>query len=451
VKIRSRVPIIAGSLLGIVGIISLAVGMTLNQKVSATVPGINQLVSQSTGGTLANASSSLTDHAISGNGRYVVFTSAATNLTSEAVGGVFLRDTVNNTTALVDLTDTGLPASGSKAVISYDGRYVAFESNAANVVAGVTTTGPHVYVRDTLANTTRIADKNAAGTVATSASSPDINADGRYVTFLTNDRALTGVPTNISAQNEVVIKDMLGASGDTRIVSGTSANPALTMQSPGTVDGAIDCSGRVVSFLSNASNLGRPFNRGNADYDLFSYTIDWSSNRKTVATRSISPLTVYTLGKQRPSCDGNTIVYTNESGYAQRYNRLTEAFDFINKNSSGTTTNMASTNGTSVTPSGDGRYVAFTDKGTNMDSSHPQTYKSTGFDVFVRDTVTGTTSLVSFTALGNHSGRANSPNISGNATAIAYTYTTNTSDPNSELISGVNTGQTDIYLSKTGY
>ena len=452
-KIRSRIPIITGTLLGVAGIASLVVGATLNQKVSATVPGINQLVSQSTGGTPANAPSSIGDHAISGNGRYVVFTSGATNLTSDGVGGVFLRDTVSNTTTLVSLSDTGSPVSGSNTAISYDGRYIVFQSSAANVVTGVTT-GTHIYVRDLVNSTTRIADKNASGTVSLTSSKPDINADGRYVIFMTNDKNITGIPASITAyDDQVVIKDMNGLSGSTRIISGTPTSPAYSMQSPATIDGAIDCSGRVVSFLSNGSGLGRPFSRGNADYDLFSVTANWSSNTITTATASRPPLSIYTLGKQRPSCDGNTIVYADSRGYAQLYNRLTGAFTFVNYNSSGVYTNMTGTisAGTAATPSGDGRYIAFTDKGTNMDSSHPQTYKGTGYDVFVRDMVAGKTNLISFTALGNHSGRASNPNLSGDATTVAYTYTTDTSDPNSELISGINTGQSDIYISKTGY
>ncbi|MBN2719688.1 MAG: PD40 domain-containing protein [Proteobacteria bacterium] len=152
-----------------------------------TQQGITSLVSVSTAGTQGNKSSY--NPAISADGRYVAFSSIADNLVSGDSNGkmdVFLRDTVLEATSLVSVSTAGVQAEGGSYTpsISADGRYVAFYSNATNLVPGDTNDADDVFVRDTVMNITARVSVSAAGTEANGESNcPYISADGRYVVF----------------------------------------------------------------------------------------------------------------------------------------------------------------------------------------------------------------------------------------------------------------------------
>lgn len=109
-------------------------------------------VSIGAGGQANSASAS---PAISGNGRYVAFTSHATNLVSGDTNGlsdVFLHDRRTGKTSRVSLSNAGRQlggaSSGWHSYFSYDGRYVAFTSFADDVVANDTNDKTDVFVRD---------------------------------------------------------------------------------------------------------------------------------------------------------------------------------------------------------------------------------------------------------------------------------------------------------------
>jgi Tol biopolymer transport system component len=125
----------------------------------------------------------------------VVFQSDATNLVANDTNGatdVFVRDTVGGTTTRVSVANDGTQGNsyslttGTPAhLISSNGRYVAFVSNASNLVSGDTNNNLDVFVRDITAGTTIKADVTPLGACQeTGATSPSISADGRYVTFV---------------------------------------------------------------------------------------------------------------------------------------------------------------------------------------------------------------------------------------------------------------------------
>jgi Tol biopolymer transport system component len=93
--------------------------------------------------------------AVSANGRYVAFTSNASNLVpghaSPEFYDVHVRDLVSGTTSQVSVDSHGAPADGQSfnAAISGDGHQVAFDSGAANLVPGDTNRRPDVFVRHT--------------------------------------------------------------------------------------------------------------------------------------------------------------------------------------------------------------------------------------------------------------------------------------------------------------
>ena len=150
---------------------------------------------------------------LSSDGRLVAFQSQATNLVSgdtNAHDDVFIRDLQTNTTVRASVGPGGVQADGTSALPSFsaDGRYLAFKSNATNLVAGSTGgTGFKIIVRDLLAGTNEIASVASDGTIPASGGCDDpwISADGRYVVFESNSTTL--VPNDTNGALDVFIHD----------------------------------------------------------------------------------------------------------------------------------------------------------------------------------------------------------------------------------------------------
>ncbi|MBK7318045.1 hypothetical protein [Candidatus Villigracilis affinis] len=151
-------------------------------------PGDTIRVSVATGGAQATASLNGSHHpSISADGRYVAFMSQASNLVSGDTNGVedvFIRDILTDTTTRVSVgTSSQANNSSFDPSISADGRYVAFYS-WANLVGGDTNGTLDVFVRDTQDGITTRVSVDSNGVEANRASYyPSISADGRYVIF----------------------------------------------------------------------------------------------------------------------------------------------------------------------------------------------------------------------------------------------------------------------------
>src|SRR2546427_5953522 len=143
---------------------------------------------------------------ISADGRFVLFLSSASNLSTNDDGGhrfvdVFLRDRMNHTTTLVSVNQTGTGGGNGHSVspvLSTDGRYVAFESEAANLVANDTNGVSDVFLRDLQSGTTTLLSVNRFSTGAGNGASisPLISAEGRYVAFVSAASDLVPNDTN---------------------------------------------------------------------------------------------------------------------------------------------------------------------------------------------------------------------------------------------------------------
>src|SRR5262249_4022499 len=129
---------------------------------------------------------------ISADGRFVVFASEAAGLVPDDTNGVsdvFVRDRVSGTTERASVDSNGVqgnaPSGGpSDPSISADGRYVAFTSLASNLVPRDTNGYGDVFVRDRRTGTTERVSVGTGGAEAHHVSaSPSISADGRYVAF----------------------------------------------------------------------------------------------------------------------------------------------------------------------------------------------------------------------------------------------------------------------------
>jgi Tol biopolymer transport system component len=190
--------------------------------------------------------------AISDGGRFVAFHSGATNLLAggNASGNVFLRDRETGATTQVSVdVGGGAPNGWSGAPdLSDDGRFVAFASEASDLVPGDTNGLHDVFVRDLATHTTTLAslDHAIGGDPFVSSTSPSLSADGRAVAFAADWTD----PTGEHAVSHVFVRDLqagvttlVSASRDGSQGTGASGHPSIS-------DG-----GRTVAFASSSAVL----------------------------------------------------------------------------------------------------------------------------------------------------------------------------------------------------
>jgi Tol biopolymer transport system component len=189
-----------------------------------------------------------TDPSISADGRYVAFTSDASNLVAgDSNGGsdVFVRDRTNGVTRRL----TGGHAGSFRPSISADGRYVAFASDADDVVDGDTNEHRDVFVRDLRFGTTHRISLGSHGQQARGDSDmPAISADGRYVAFLSTASDLVRGDSNGEA--DVFVRDLRYGTTH-RISLGSHSRQANGPSYALSISG----DGRYVAFSSDATNL----------------------------------------------------------------------------------------------------------------------------------------------------------------------------------------------------
>jgi Tol biopolymer transport system component len=158
---------------------------------------------------------------LSATGRFVVFRSDADNLVPGGPFGfsqAYLRDREINRTELISLASNGGPANSYAGPdsISADGRYVAFSTDATNILPGLTTQLHRSYLRDRQAGTTSLITANSQGEAADAYSwSAQLSADGRFAAFASVAKNL--VPGDTNSTSDVFVRDI--AAGTTERVS----------------------------------------------------------------------------------------------------------------------------------------------------------------------------------------------------------------------------------------
>jgi Tol biopolymer transport system component len=155
---------------------------------------------------------------ISGDGRYVAFVSDATNLVANDTNGstdVFVHDLQTGTTtrASVDSADVEGNGISNFPSISSDGRYVAFESDATNLVADDTLGFSDVFVHDRQTGVTTRASVDLAGVEGNgNSNSPSMSADGKSVIFQSDADNLVAGDTNTAP--DIFFDDLPAAAGE---------------------------------------------------------------------------------------------------------------------------------------------------------------------------------------------------------------------------------------------
>ena len=231
---------------------------------------------------------------ISGDGRYVAFSSFASDLVPNDGNGtvdVFLRDLLTSTTTRISVDRKGNDANGSSGdpSVSADGRYVAFQSYASDLIVGDRNDTADIFVRDLVAGATRRVSVDTAGDDADNfSSSPDISADGNHIAFTSSASDLVADDRNVCFSEfgpvscaDVFLRDV--AQDTTLRVSvdagGGDANDASASPS-------INGDGLRIAFASDASNIVT--DDRNAVSDIFVREVGALRDAVGYATRRVS-------------------------------------------------------------------------------------------------------------------------------------------------------------------
>lgn len=260
--------------------------------------------SESAAGAVANDLSF--KPALSDNGRFLAFGSDATNLVAGDTNGfadVFVKDLTNDAVELVSVTSAGLQANGHSASsgvsISDDGRYVAFDTRATNLGAG-SGTDQVVVVRDRTESTTTVVPASSA--TAAIDEYPTISGDGSIVSFTSGD--------------DLFLAGRSAAS--TKVVSSVSATGAVT-NLPASTDpfpAGLSDDGTVTAFTSGSAITAADTN--GSITDLYVHIVDLRGPAVTapaadLVTNDATPAlsaTLQTPGNKLEVRDGGTLIAT---------------------------------------------------------------------------------------------------------------------------------------------
>lgn len=403
--------------------------------------GTTKLVSINAGGTdSGNGISSF--GLISADGRYVAFTSRASNIVNRDTNtstDVFLRDLQTSTTRLVSInaagTDSGRNGGSELLDISPDGRFITFTSHASDLTphAVGNVAANNIYVRDAVNNTTALVTVNAAGTASGNGTSfgGSVSSDGRYVVFTSASNDL--VPNDSGSGNDVFLRD-LQAGTTTRLSTNSAGTAGGNGDSGG---GLIDRGGHFVVFLTRATNLST-LPDANHITDIFIYDVVSGARRLitvnasgTAAGSGLDFGDVERAIQFSISDDARFVAFESQSGDLVtndtngsgddifRYEVATQAKSLVSVNLAGTSGTLGGSSRPAL--SADGRFVAFESLANDLVSVADETNGFTT-DVFVRDVVAGQTFLASVNNAGSRTGNGFSfqPFISADGTRLVF-------------------------------
>lgn len=397
--------------------------------VGATVPawahGTTERVSLGPGGVQGTRDSEAPS--VSADGRFVAFRSYATNLVPGDTNGqpdVFVRDRQAGTTERVSVGPRGIQSDGGsfESSISANGQFVAFTSEATNLVPGDTNGLGDVFVRDRQAGVTRRVNLGPRGVQSNGGGGQvTISADGRFVAFAS--RATNLVPGDSDLQG-VYIHDRLAGTTE-RVSVGLGG---IVQRDGENYEPSLSANGRFVAFTSEATNLVPGDTNGAGDVFV--------RDRQAGTTRRISlgPRGVQGNGESSLSpisADGRFVAFWSEATNLVPGDTNGLADGFIRDLQVGTTRrvsigrNGVQGNGRTgqMSISADGRFITFESQATNLIPGDTNGQP----DVFVRDRRTGSTRRVSVGRDGVQGNEySSSPAISADGRSVGFeSYATN--------------------------
>jgi Ca2+-binding RTX toxin-like protein len=381
--------------------------------------------------------------AVSADGRYVAFYSSASNLVADdnnGAGDVFVRDRTSNATMLVSVADDGTQIGSnsecSPPAVSGDGRFVAFCSDAANLVTGDTNRTYDVFVRDTWNKTTRRVSVATDGTEGSTGSVDEaMSADGRYVAFASGS-ILT--PGDTNGTLDVFVRDTLNDTTTRVSIGKNGADSNNYSGSP-----SISADGHHVAFYSAASNL--------VDGDTNSLDDVFVRDIVTGETRRASVATDGTQATHQSvqsavSGDGTFVAFWSNANNLVAGDTNSGADVFVRDTAHNTTTRVSvatdgsqgnrAVQGATIAITQDGRYVVFGTASSTLVAGDTNDVD----DIFVRDRLKNETARLSVSTNGTESnGATYSPALSSDGRVIAFmSYASN-------LVDGDTNGVPDVF------
>ncbi|MFN0242765.1 MAG: TolB family protein [Planctomycetota bacterium] len=337
---------------------------------------------------------------ISADGTHVTFESEATNMVPNDTNGfmdIFVRNLTTGVTVRVNVSSTGEQSNeeSRRPCLSADGRYVAFESNASNLVPGDTFGNWDIFVRDIVAGTTkRVSVKSNGDQCIGHSLTPSISLDGRYVAFQSSGWNI--IPADSNQHGDVFVHDMQ-TSHTTRV----SVGGANTQANGDSYLPAISGDGRFVLFASDASNLVP--NDTNQLIDLFVRDRQTSVTERVSVDSNGAQANDYTWPIASISADGRRVCFQS---WASTLDEDTNSWEdiFVHDRATGETrivsvdSNGIQGNDISHDPqiSPDGRYATYTTRADDIVPNDTNGY----WDVILYDLWTRKAERVSVTNSG---------------------------------------------------
>ena len=378
--------------------------------------------------------------AINADGRYVAFSSLATNLVGADTNGtedVFVYDRDTDSIERVSVNDSGQEGDNFSdfVAINNDGRYVAFCSWAANLVAGDTNGSRDVFVYDRDTDTIERVSVDNSGQEGNAHSwYPSISDDGQLVAFFSAASNLVSGDTNASL--DVFVYDR-GANTIERV----SVNDSAQEGDGDSSLARISADGRYVAFCSLATNLVAGDTNG--AMDVFVYDRNTSTIERVSINDSAQEGNAASMYPSLSS-DGRYVAFSSWAtnlvagpphglGDVYVYDRDTDTIEMVSVNDSGLEGNGGSS-GPSI--SADGRYVAFYSSATDLVTGDTNGVR----DIFIYDRNADTIERVSVNDSaqeGNDESTYTVISANGQYTALASAA--------SNLVSGDTNGCMDVF------
>jgi len=375
--------------------------LTLPLIASLSCSGVDLITAGSASQDLTGSASSA-QPIFSADGQHLVFTSAARNLTTNRTDdrsvNLFWRDMQANKNVLISATPDGSGGNGNSSwpSISSNGQFVAFLSDASDLIPGDSNNSADVFVRDIVAGTTWLVSGDVTGNVPAAPvtnGAPILSADGRYVFFESSASSLTATPDS-NATVDVFRRDL-----QLQVTVLVSKNSGATAAANNSSElASITPDGRRVAFISSATDL-MPGASSNRD----AYVLDMATNTLFRA----GPLTTF-FGTNAYRC---VTANLSEDGLFVAMLALSDTAPsmLFRHDLDGAVTTLVASNiaADSVAQiSTDGRFIAYED-GTN---------------VFRWDANSGTTAIVNVTTNGiaPQSGTARQPRITPDGNGIGF-------------------------------
>ncbi len=360
---------------------------------------------------------------ISADGRYVAFTSEAANLVDEDLNGVmdvFVRDLVKKSTSRVSISSTGEEGNQSSywPFISADGGYVTFTSDADDLVDTDSNSYGDVFFHDLKSGKTELISVATDGKSGNDLSFwSSVSSDGRFVVFMSQATNLVASDTNASW--DIFLRDM--TTHETRIISNGYDGSQANSQSEYPV---ISADGRFIAYASDATNIVQGDTNGYRD--AFEYDRETGNTiRVSVATDGTQADNGTQVFAISISSNGNFIAFASLATtlISDDTNQVWDIF--VHDRDKGETTRVsvssdglqADAGSYGVAISADGRIVAFGSNATNLVPADTNNV----MDVFIHDRQSGKTQRVSVASDGS---QGNEPSgflvIAPNGIDLAY-------------------------------